>query len=348
MIHEEQVRQLCAIHTVNNLLQLPADLDHDSCGISDSICKEDTDADDEVDQSNGCKQPNQVTHMWTCHGRIIRRYKQSTEDGIHYSSSVDMTPPESAGKDTTKSSKQNIIWRVATKEEFDNIARELTMREQMLLSGDKSTLSSATSSNKEASTRQATKLNNLSLMQQIRSPYGSPYFGNYSLDVIKEALTRRGVELEFYRVSDDNDITAIYDSNEKDTKNADANNNDITTSTSCNKCLIGFVIYEKEENQRSALSVLSRIGSHIPVVKNFCGVGQHWYAITGVQYQLSTSKKNDTNKGKEDTNTSSWYIIDSKIGDISTLETDNELVNLLKEIQKEGALLFRAFIESSK
>jgi len=345
MIHEEQVRQLCAIHTVNNLLQLPADLDYDSCGISDSICKEDTN--DEV--TNGCKQTNKVIHEWACHGRIIRQIIQSSDDDIN-SPSVDMTPHESAGIDTTNYAKQNIIWKAATKEEFDNIAKELTIREQMLMSGDESTLVSDISINKETSTirqSKATKLNNLSLMQQIRSPYGSPYFGNYSLDVIKEALKRRDVELEFYRVSDEIDITTLYnDINEKDTRD---HNDDTPTSKSCNKCLLGFVIYEKEENQRSALSVLSRIGSHIPVVKNFCGIGQHWYAITGVQYQqIRTSEKNDdTNKGKEDTNDSSWYIIDSKIRDISTLDTDNELVEHLKAIEKKGALVFRAFVKSS-
>ena len=342
MIHEEQVRQLCAIHTVNNLLQLPADLDYDSCGISDSICKEDTD-----DEVPFCKQPNQVTHMWTCRGRIIRRYNQSSEAGIN-SPSVDMTPQENAGIDKTKSSKQNIICKVATKEEFDNIAKELTLREQMLMSGEEdSALPSAISSNKKTSTSrqsQATKLNNLSLMQQIRSPYGSPYFGNYSLDVVKEALKRRGFELEFYRVSDENGITTIYDSNEMDTKN----DNDTTTSKARNKYLIGFIIYEKEENQRSALSVLSRIGNHIPVVKNFCGVGQHWYAITGVQYQQLSTTENNANKRNEDASDSSWYIIDSKIRDIPTLDTDNELVNHLKAIQKEGALVFRAFAESSR
>jgi len=346
MIHEEQIRQLCAIHTVNNLLQLPADLGYDSCEITSSTCIDKSN--DEVDtQSDGCKQPIQVTHTWTCRGRIIRRYRQSNEGGIN-SPSVDMTPQESVDLDTksTTNSKQNIIWKVATKEEFDNIAKELTLREQMLMSGEEDfTFPSGISSNKETSTsRQCQAKHNLSLMQQIRSPYGSPYFGNYSLDVIQEALKRRGVELEFYRVSDDNDVTTIYDI-QKDTRN-----NDTTTSTSSNKCLIGFVIYEKEENQRSALSLLSRIGSHIPVVKNFCGIGQHWYAITGVQYQqIRTFEKNDdTNKGKEDANDSSWYIIDSKIRDISTLDTDIELVNHLKEIQKEGALVFRAFIESSK
>ena len=349
MIHEEQVRQLCAIHTVNNLLQLPADLDYDSCDISESTFIEKSD-DQEVDtQSNGCKQTNKVIHEWTCHGRIIRQIKQSNDDDIN-SPSVDISNEESVVLDTaTKSSKQNIIWKVATKDEFDNIANELTLREQMLMSGEEDFIfPSGISSNKETSTSrqaQATKLNNLSLLQQIRSPYGSPYFGNYSLDVIKEVLKRRGVELEFYRVSDDNDITAIYDSQE-DTKSD--NVNDTTTSKSCNKCLIGFIIYEKEENQRSALSVLSRIGSHIPVVKNFCGVGQHWYAITGMQYkQLITSEKN-TNKGQDDTDDSSWYVIDSKIRDIPTLDTDNELVNHLKAIQKEGGLVFRAFIESSK
>ena len=52
MIHEDQVRQLCAIHTVNNLLQLPAELDYAPTS------------------------QTSIIHEWKCHGTVIHQCKQ--------------------------------------------------------------------------------------------------------------------------------------------------------------------------------------------------------------------------------------------------------------------------------
>ena len=303
MIHEDQVRQLCAIHTVNNLLQLPAELDY---------------------APTSQTTPIPIIHEWKCHGRIIHQCKQ-------------LNNCTNLKRD----------WKAANQEEFDNIAKELTLREQMLMSGDESTFLSATSSKEETANSVSsgisqTKFGRLSMLQRVRSQHGTPFFGNYSVDVIREALKRRGVELEFYRVpKNENEGYATIRKN-KTNEDGDASKDDTHDDTAC---LLGLVIYEKEEQQTSAmLSFLTRIGSHIPIVKNFCGVGQHWYAITGVRYtsKNASDEKPDKSSEQEDTD-SSWHVIDSKMRDITTFDTDGELFDYAREIQARGGIIFRAF-----
>ena len=300
MIHEDQVRQLCAIHTVNNLLQLPAELDYAPTS-----------------------QTTPIIHEWKCHGRLIHQCKQFNNN--------------------TNTKKD---WQAANQEEFDNIAKELTLREQMLMSGDESTFLSATSSKEETANSVSsgisqTKFGRLSMLQRVRSQHGTPFFGNYSVDVIREALKRRGVELEFYRVPNEIEGYATIRKN-KTNENGDASKDDTRDDTSC---LLGLVIYEKDEQQTSAmLSFLTRIGSHIPIVRNFCGVGQHWYAITGVRYTSKNASEGKTGVlNEQEDNDSSWHVVDSKMRDITTLDTDGELFDYAREIQARGGIIFRAF-----
>ena len=208
MIHEEQIRQLCAIHTVNNLLQLPDQLDYDSfinvvVGGEGGECNPEED-DDDAPITNTTEKV--IIHEWTCHGKILRRYTKCNE----YQDDSNEYQDDSA----LLEKRQHQQIRVATQDEFDNIAKELTQREQMLLSGDESTFISATStvseenitSNNGTSSLQTTKqLHKVSMMQRVRSQYGTPYLGNYSLDVIQEALLHRGVELEFFRLPEEED-----------------------------------------------------------------------------------------------------------------------------------------------
>ncbi|KAL9182574.1 hypothetical protein ACHAXT_013226 [Thalassiosira profunda] len=290
MIHDKQVRQLCAVHSVNNLLQLP----HDS-GV-----------DDEDGEGGGEMTAN--VHQWTCRGRILQQTGGRIVDGP----STTTTP---GGKTDAGSKKHRRKWGVATQQEFDEIAEEFTLREQMLFASDESP--------NEKSGR-------ISLLQRVRSQYGTPYFGNYSLEVIEEALKRRGVEMEFYRVPDN--ARTPFENNGGD--------NSDTASTA--KCLIGFIIYEKEESERNALSFLSRIGSQIPVIKHWCGVGLHWYAITGVRHNLVEGGQADASSRVD--NDSSWKLIDSKRPEISTL-TDKELMDYVRAVQQEGGLVFRATMD---
>ena len=254
----------------------------------------------------------------------------------------------------------------------------------MLMAGDESTFLSTTASSEEVksssgimSPQEGCKYNNnkkLSMLQRFRSQHGTPYVGNYSLEVIEEALNRRGVQMEFYRVPNHEiqhapPINGSTNENTKNTNNnesvgnRDANQEDDTTpatsssTTSIKKCLIGFVIHEKEESQRSALSFLSRIGSHIPIIKHFFGVRQHWYAITGVKHHrhrylsssFSGNNAPELNQSNNDDNSPSsilWYLVDSKMNDMPTFQTDEELMNHVREVQQGGGLVFRAFVEN--
>ena len=294
VVHEKQVRQLCAIHTVNNLLQLPSDL-----------------FGEEATEVNEEPTPSIIVHEWSCHGKILHRYKQSC--------ACDKSTNTSDATGTDR-----IPWRVATQEEFDDIAKEFTLREEMLMSGDESTFLSTTSSAEEVKSSGTTKdrLSKISVLQRVRSNYSTPYYGNYNKEVIEEALKRRGVELEWAG------------------KDVDAN----LTSQNPNTYLIGFIIYMKEENPRGLWTLLNRIGSHIPLVKHFCGFGQHWFAITGVRYNQHND--DDAPHNSKDCNDSTWSLIDSKMDGIHIFHTDEGLINYVREVQQgQGGLVFRAFTE---
>ena len=337
MIHEEQVRQLCAIHTVNNLLQLPSDLDYDSYrgGERDR---------DQKWEKGECEQSitTHSQHEWTCRGRVLCRFERCDE--AEFASDDD--DQDGFGGEDAKTKKKRSIgrrWRAATRGEFDDIAAEFTIREQRLISGDESAfMSNASIDEEETSTimnksQEGPDVIKLSLMQRLRSHYGTPYFGNYSLEVIEEALKRRGVELEFYRVPDDTSLHGRILEFELDADGA-------TTSTT-NKHLIGFVVYDKVVGRRRILSLLTWVGSRIPIVRQFCDVGQHWYAITGVRYKHRTHENpmdESSTDGKNDTDDSSWYLIDSKMSGMTAFHTDEDLTGFIMSIQQEGGLLFRA------
>ena len=52
--------------------------------------------------------------------------------------------------------------------------------------------------------------------------------------------------------------------------------------------------------------------------------------------------KPDKSNEQEDTD-SSWHVIDSKMRDITTFDTDDELFDYAREIQARGGIIFRAF-----
>ncbi len=365
MIHEEQVRQLCAIHTVNNLLQLPSDLDYDyshRCGGGE---RADRDQKRERGECGGEQQKRTTTHAqheWTCRrGRVVlyrlferRSPTKSCRGGEAESSASSGDDDDDAqqrgygGEDDAEETKRverttGRRWRAATRGEFDDIAAEFTIREHRLISGDESAfMSNASIDEEETSTimnksQEGPDVIKLSLMQRLRSHYGTPYFGNYSLEVIEEALKRRGVELEFYRVPDDTSLHGRILEFELDADGA-------TTSTT-NKHLIGFVVYDKVVGRGRILSLLTWVGSRIPIVRHFCDVGQHWYAITGVRYKNHTQENpmdESSTDGKNDTDDSSWYLIDSKMSGMTAFHTDEDLTGFIMSIQQGGGLLFRA------
>jgi hypothetical protein len=241
----------------------------------------------------------------------------------------------------TKSNRPKRYWRAATQQEFDDIAHELTLREQMLTSGDESAiLSNDAPSNNETNLRETHK--NISLMQRICSHHGTPYFGNYSIEVLQEALIRRGIELEYYRVPKDGACPATVHENANDVRGA--------ASASISKCLIGYIL--NTNTRPTPSSSLLRIGKYIPIVKHFCDVGRHWYAITGVQYKqnpipgnIQSENSPTQQQHREATSTtSSWSLIDSKVNVVSIFYTNNELMDFMRDAQQhKGCLVFGAY-----
>lgn len=306
MIHEKQVRQFCAIHSVNNLLQLRSN--SDVCVTSDP-----DDDNGECTGGNGVDNRKALAHEWHCHGRVL------------YSS---------CDKSTTSSGDAERSWRVATQQEFDNIAKEITIREQLLLNGDESTLLSTTKSfgDDEGNSIGTTRKDKLSILQRIRSQHGTPFTGNYSFEVLEKALSARHVQLEFYRVP-------------PDTKQSTTGDN-ISSVISAHSNTIGFIVHEKEENRRKQLSFVPRMFSHIPIVKMMLGVGQHWYAITAVKrerYCISDTQNKDNSKAA--IVDSSWALIDSNRNNMPIFSTWEQLMDHLREVQALGGLVFRAFMD---
>mmetsp|Transcript_1023 Transcript_1023/g.1779 ORF Transcript_1023/g.1779 Transcript_1023/m.1779 type:complete len:338 (+) Transcript_1023:47-1060(+) len=335
MIHEKQIRQLCAIHSVNNLLQLPSDFGLYEYSDDDNDCDCDADSGrskdssvDDIPADEAREEASSSIHEWACHGKIL------------YSSPFQCNPEQSTTNEINKPPKRK--WMVATQDEFDDISKEFTLRERMLMEGDESTFLATTSCTEEvkSSGMSQEKLNKkLPMVQKLRSQYGTPFFGNYSLEVIEEALDRRGVELEFYRVPD------VTGNTVKAQEDDESDESDANTNLTSSKRLIGFIIYEKEASQRNALSFFSRAGSHIPIVKHFFGVGQHWYAITGVKYKHYKSK-NAPNREVENED-SSWSLIDSKQDGITTFEDNEELMDYLREVQHGGGIVFHALMDTN-
>ena len=366
MIHEKQIRQLCAIHSVNNLLQIPPDLIVDD-GDDQSQSEEETSSDvkssdhDNLDEFND-RSAIKINHEWRCNGRALHRYKQNIHRNDNDDSTTHTTtssPSEQNGsninnKQLSKKHQNKRSWQLATQQEFDNIAKEFTLREIMLLQGDESTFLSATSATEEMKTNNdncISQEDELSMCQRICSQYGTPYFGNYSLDVLEEALKRRHVELKFYRVPPSNDTDGSGSSSSSTAlENGNSNERKDVADNSNSNNLIGLIIYEKEQNERNTVSMWRRIGSRLPLVKTFFGTGEHWFTITCVKYRQyqesddASSENNSSNTASDaaEDDGLSWCLIDSKLDDVCTFDSDNELLDYLREVQQDGGLVFQA------
>jgi hypothetical protein len=298
MIHEKQIRQFCAIHTVNNLLQLSSE---DSNGVvteSDGISA----SDDE-----GSSKQTYITTEWRCHGRLIYRQRRRSD---------------SSGDNARSTSDKKKFNIVATQSEFNEIAEDFTNRELRLMEGSDPMI---LDSNEEATEVSQQSGRKLSTMQRLRSNYGTPVFGNYSVEVLETALHRRGVKIEYYRIQE----------------NAPKVNN-------VDEEVIGFIVHEEET--KNSLSYLRRLGSYIPLVSHMCKGGRHWWAITGVKRSCHISdesdNENDTNhvvekQVKED---KEWFLIDSNADHIPIISSDDDLIHYLSNVQGRGALIFRCFV----
>ena len=277
VIHEKQQRQFCAIHAVNNLLQLS----NHTNGV-DNLPDEDS-------------HRQQVSYEWRCHGRLLnqKRVSPTALDGYLNSS--------------TNNTDKITEWDVAaTQLEFDTIAGEITSRELRLMEEN---IAVATTTD-------------LSTIERFRSKHFTPFFGNYSYEVLETALSRRGIVMKYFHLNADTTEISALDQNQ---------------------AIIGFIIHEEETN-RDSLSYLRRLGSRIPIIRNVCRQGRHWWTITGVTrscYLSNTVGKGDCNHVIERNDDSKdWFLIDSKMDNIPTLSSDAELAAFLKDVQSRGSLIF--------
>mmetsp|Transcript_18275 Transcript_18275/g.32990 ORF Transcript_18275/g.32990 Transcript_18275/m.32990 type:complete len:98 (+) Transcript_18275:2-295(+) len=66
----------------------------------------------------------------------------------------------------------------------------------------------------------------------------------------------------------------------------------------------------------------------------------------------SSSSENNAPELKHSNNddnspsSSLWYLVDSKMNDMPTFQTNEELMNHVREVQQGGGLVFRAFVEN--
>ena len=192
-------------------------------------------------------------------------------------------------------------WFVATQEELDTIARRLTWLEQRLMQGE-----SVNSDHGQPK---------LTILEKIRSQHACPYLGNYSFEVVSEALGRRGVGLQFVGVGEVDDHKKAAP--------------------------LGYVIHlQGGRPQFSALGLLNHIGSYVPVARHFFGSGEHWLAITAVRCVREDSGVMSSRKSEDE---ESWLLIDSKSPDPMAFTTETELTHYLKDVQRDGGMVFKAF-----
>eukprot|EP00804_Cyclotella_cryptica_P012145 CCRYP_009844-RA/>CCRYP_009844-RA protein AED:0.03 eAED:0.03 QI:87/1/1/1/0/0/2/348/283 len=252
MIHEKQVRQLCAVHTVNNLLQIPSCFkwceptgDAKSSNVAcrgysaDTTPENNTSENDDNPRIDSYRQ----IHRWSCSRQVLHQFEQ---------------PPSSM---PTAADQR---WRAATQVEFDEIAQEITMRESLLMEGihmEGSDENEQTSHDNMPPSRASH-----STLQKIFSHHGTPFLGNYSLEVLQVALNRRGVILDCLRMPEVGGEADI--------------DTDASNTAKISSFHVGYIVYDQ---RHSLSSYLKRIGKYVPILKHFCQ-GKHWYAITRMCY----------------------------------------------------------------
>ena len=221
-------------------------------------------------------------------------------------------------------------------EEFDGICQRWTCNGHVLEEADRMTSSSSVIWRAATQTefddiaqeitlreRQLTKSTDndnesLTLWQRLWSHHGTPFFGNYSLEALQLALERRDVDLNYFRVPEQGEDAGCDNNGTKSVH-------------------IGYVIYEQGH---SYSTYLKRIGGYIPVIKHFFQ-GKHWYAITQVQYSCKANCDN-TVSPIEKIVKPHWCLVDSKLDEVTFVNSDKALLDLLRRIQNSGGLVFRA------
>jgi Josephin len=196
IIHERQALQLCAVHTINNLLQLVSEQQ------------------DQVLQKEENKPLN-----WICGPIVIETNTMTTSTKLTLANTTtfdtQISQPSSSLSCASKLSKNDsypttsiqIPWKslpkVASQEELDDIATELMMIENSLLD-DYSSLwtDDAVGSNSWLSRIQYSfsmfRNRWLGCCHRWHNTHKTMYYGNYSMETLEVALQRRHIQLEWF------------------------------------------------------------------------------------------------------------------------------------------------------
>lgn len=285
VVHERQSRQLCAIHAVNNLLQLHSSPDADTADEGCSASTDDT-------------YPTHQSCMYQCGPFTVQRSCQ-----------------------------------VATKVEMDRIADDLALMERNLLLEDR--LDSTKDGDYNSAGGAETPVDvvvegsssdsphkELSMMDKLASNHRTVYLGCYSFECLELCLKRRGVTLEWYRVSDDSeqDSAAV-----------------LQQSVGIDQVVCGFIINLPDESPTFWSTF-----RHVPVLGRLVHVGRHWFSITRLRRRINNNMSEQAASVSTDTK-EGWLLIDSDREDIVAL-SDIELIEYLASIHARGGQTFRATI----
>lgn len=153
--------------------------------------------------------------------------------------------------------------------------------------------------------------------------------------VLEESLKRRGVDLKWLKVE-----------NDEIEKNVGLNDTTSRTNMECFQEVIGFVINSSTISSISSSSSISRL---IP----FFMSSRHWFVITRIRRIINKKRNANTvaaakieykylSEEDEIYSGSQWYVIDSKILEIRKIDSKIELFQFLLSLQKSGANIFKA------
>eukprot|EP00978_Attheya_sp_CCMP212_P037204 scaffold173826_cov62-Attheya_sp.AAC.5 len=257
LVHERQVRQLCAIHAVNNLLQL----------------------DDSIADHEG---NNGTLHHWICNGTKL----PWTEEQI----------------------------LPATKKELDDIADGLTLVECKLLSLRDNDYEI------NISAQPSPELETLSMYQRLHSNHRTPVVGNYSFEVIETALQKRGVSLSWYKLDEEE----FSDTSSKDLSLS--GNSSLSNSGSDDEMVIGYILNKIDDAEDDTCWGQQYI-QRLPWVGRYFESGRHWYAITRIRIEGTTTPTAEAAPSEV------WRVLDSDSDTVLEYANDLELWKYLQSVQ---------------
>lgn len=159
LVHDVQSLQLCAIHTVNNLLQL-----------SPSSSKESSSLSPEYDMNtmvNDMGKEEWRKQMMLVNGKLLNTSRSTT----------------------SLSNNTNILGEYATKKDFDMLADNLIWKEQALMAVVNDNANGRSENNNgdeglnDISNNDDSKQHKISLWKSLRNNHRTPITGNYSFEV---------------------------------------------------------------------------------------------------------------------------------------------------------------------